>query len=107
VFLADDVILFPFKSILKVFTEIYKAAIADIRAEADSIRLELSQLYLALESGAVTEETFDAREGELLDRLDAIEEQGELEIQQDEDEEDEGEYEYEDVGEGHEEEDDE
>ena len=51
VFLADDVILFPFKSILKVFKEIYKAAIEEIKSEDDSIRLELSQLYLALESG--------------------------------------------------------
>lgn len=78
-FLADDVILFPFKSILKVFQEIYKAAIEDIRSEADSIRNELSQLYLALESGAVTEDAFDAREAELLDRLDVIEERGVLE----------------------------
>lgn len=84
-FIADDVILFPFKSILKVFKEIYKAAVEEIKAEADSIRLELSQLYLALESGAVTEEAFDARESELLDRLDAIEEHGELDVEPGED----------------------
>ena len=87
-FLADDVILFPFKSILEVFKEIYKAAIEEIKSEADSIRLELSQLYLALESGAVTEDIFDARERELLDRLDIIEERGMLE----QDADDEGEY---------------
>ena len=83
-FLADDVILFPFKSILSVFQEIYKAAIEEIKAEADAIRLELSQLYLALEAGAVTEDAFDARESELLDRLDAIEERGTLDDEDDE-----------------------
>jgi len=85
VFLADDVLMFPFKSLLKVFREIYKAALEEIKAEADSIRLELSQLYLALESGAVTEESFDSRERELLDRLDAIEERGMLESDEDDD----------------------
>lgn len=95
-FLADDVILFPFRSILKVFHEIYKAAIEDIRSEADSIRLELSQLYLALESGAVSEDLFDDRERVLLDRLDAIEEQRGMLGQDDEDdEEDEFEDEFE------------
>jgi hypothetical protein len=56
-----------------------------MKAEADSIRLELSQLYLALESGAVTEDAFDSRERELLDRLDAIEERGTLESDEDDD----------------------
>ena len=89
-FLADDVLLFPFRSLLSVFREIYKAAIEEIKAEADSIRTELSQLYLALESGALTEDAFDSRERELLDRLDAIEERGMLEPEDDDD--DGGEY---------------
>ncbi len=84
-FLADDVLVFPFKSILSVFREIYKAALEEIKSEADSIRVELSQLYLALESGAVTEDAFDARERELLDRLDDIEERGMLESDDDDD----------------------
>ncbi len=88
VFLADDVLLFPFKSILKVFQEIYKAAIEEVKAEAGAIRNELSQLYLALEAGAVSEDAFDDRERELLDRLDTIEERGLLE-EEDEDEVDE------------------
>ena len=87
-FLADDVLLFPFKSLLKVFQEIYKAALEEVKAEAGAIRNELSQLYLALEAGAVSEDTFDARERELLDRLDNIEERGMIE-DEDEDEDDE------------------
>jgi len=49
--LVDDVLFFPFKSILWVFREIYNAAVEEIAAESDSIRTELSQLYLALEEG--------------------------------------------------------
>jgi hypothetical protein len=79
VFLADDVVMFPFKSLFKVFKEIYNAAMQEMAAEADSIRTELSQLYLALEAGTLSEEAFDARERELLDRLDVIEEQGRAE----------------------------
>ncbi|HKI18760.1 MAG TPA: gas vesicle protein GvpG [Isosphaeraceae bacterium] len=84
-FLADDVLLFPFKSILSVFQEIYNAAVQELAAESDSIRAELSQLYLALEAGTLSEEAFDARERELLDRLDAIEKRGLIE-DEDEDE---------------------
>jgi len=85
VFLADDVLLFPFKSILSVFQEIYNAAVQELAAESDSIRAELSQLYLALEAGTLSEEAFDLRERELLDRLDAIEERGLIEGEDDED----------------------
>jgi hypothetical protein len=91
VFLADDVLMFPFKSILSVFREIYKAALEEMKAEADSISNALSQLDLALESGALTEEAFDSRE--LLDRLDAIEERGVFETDEDEDDDDQGVYE--------------
>jgi len=85
VFLADDILLFPFKSILSVFQEIYNAAVQELAAESDSIRAELSQLYLALEAGTLSEEAFDLRERELLDRLDAIEERGLIEGEDDED----------------------
>jgi len=87
-FLADDILLFPFKSILSVFQEIYNAAVQELAAESDSIRAELSQLYLALEAGTLSEEAFDSRERELLDRLDAIEERGLIEEEDEEDEED-------------------
>jgi Gas vesicle protein G len=88
VFIADDIVLFPFKSIIKVFQEIYNAAVQEMEAEADSIRNELSQLYLALEAGTLSEAAFDERERELLDRLDAIEERARLEAGGDSDDED-------------------
>jgi len=73
VFLADDIVLFPVKSILSLFREIYKAAVQEMADEADSLRNELGQLYLQLESGAIDETAFDSREQQILDRLDAIE----------------------------------
>lgn len=75
-FLADDVVLFPFKSILFIFREIHKAALEEIQGEAEAIRLELSDLYRLLERGALSDDEFDRREAVLLDRLDTIEGQG-------------------------------
>ncbi len=71
--LVDDIVLFPFKSILNVFREIYNAAVQELKQEGDQLRLELSQLYLSLESGAIDEAAFDERERVVLDRLDALE----------------------------------
>jgi hypothetical protein len=73
VFLADDIILFPVKSLLSLFREIYNAAVQEMADEADSIRTELGELYQMLEAGILDEEAFDNRERNLLDRLDAIE----------------------------------
>ena len=72
-FLADDIVSYPVKSILSLFREIYNAAVQEMADEADSIRTELGTLYQMLETSAIDEATFDARERELLDRLDAIE----------------------------------
>ncbi len=97
-FLADDIVLFPVKSLLSLFREIYNAAVQEIAEEADSIRAELGELYQQLEAGTLDEAAFDAREQELLDRLDAIEARGasdddqeddDLDEEDDEDEEDE------------------
>ena len=99
-FIADNIVLFPFKSILSIFQEIYNAALQEMASEADTIRAELGQLYLALEAGSLTEEAFDAKESELLDRLDEIEERGVLEHEDDDEEDDENENEDEDIEEG-------
>ena len=51
-FLADDIVLFPVKSLLSLFREIYNAAVQEIADEADSIRTRsLAELYQRLESG--------------------------------------------------------
>ncbi len=74
-FLVDDILLFPVRSILWVFREIHNAAQAEIANEAEAIANRLSELYMELETGRMTEAEFDAEEKRLLDRLEAIEDQ--------------------------------
>lgn len=72
-FLLDDVLLFPIHGIMAVFREIHNAAEQEAANEAEAIRTELGDLYMMLETGRLSEDEFDRREKELLDRLDAIE----------------------------------
>jgi len=70
--IIDDILLFPIHSILWIFREIHNAALQELDTEAESITAELSELYMMLETGKLTEAEFDAREKELLDRLDEL-----------------------------------
>jgi hypothetical protein len=70
--IIDDILLSPVRSILWIFREMYNAAQEELVNEADSITAELSELYMMLETGKITESEFDNREKELLDRLDEI-----------------------------------
>ena len=108
--LVDDLLLAPIHGLLWVFGKIHEAAQEEIAGEADAITAELSQLYMMLETGRITEAEFDARERILLDRLDAIRRNGtELdgedadENDEGEDEEDEGAHEDEEEDDGEEE----
>jgi len=72
---VDDILLFPVNGLLWLFKEIHSAARQEMESEADSITVQLSELYMMLETGKISEEEFDARERELLDRLDELEEE--------------------------------
>ncbi|RJR36953.1 MAG: gas vesicle protein GvpG [Deltaproteobacteria bacterium] len=72
-FLVDDLLLSPIKGIFWVFQEIYDAARQEQAGEGEALTAALSELYLRLETGQITETEFDAREKELLDRLDLLE----------------------------------
>ena len=74
--IIDDILLSPVRGILWIFREMHNAARKEIENEAESITAELSELYMMLETGKITESEFDTREKELLDRLDEIQEQG-------------------------------
>lgn len=71
--IIDDILFFPFRGILSVFQEIYKAAQQEHAGEGQSIRTELTELYMMLETRRITEDEFNARETELLDRLERFE----------------------------------
>ncbi len=72
-FLVDDVILMPFRGILWILNEINHAAAQEMDDEADAITVQLSDLYMMLETGAITEEEFAAQEENLLNRIDQLE----------------------------------
>lgn len=71
-FLIDDILLSPLKGALWVFREVHKAAQEALADEAETLTAELSELYMMLDSGRITEEEFETREKELLDRLDRL-----------------------------------
>jgi len=71
---VDDILLFPAKSLVWIFKELHKAVQLEKTNESDSLTTELSELYMMLETGKITEEEFDEREEQILDRLDEIQE---------------------------------
>ena len=71
-FLIDDLLLSPVKGVLWVFREIHDAAEKELAGESEAITGALSELYMKLETGQITEMQFDAREKVLLDRLDRL-----------------------------------
>jgi hypothetical protein len=83
-FVIDDILLFPMRSILWIFRELYNSAQQEMENEADSITAELSDLYMMLETERITEDEFDTREKQLLDRLEIIQERN-TPIEDDED----------------------
>ena len=72
-FLIDDILLSPAKGLFYIFKQIHKAAEEEFLNE-ENISAELSELYMMLETGKITEEEFNNRESELLNRLELIEE---------------------------------
>ena len=72
--LVDDLLLAPLSGLLWIAEKVHDAAREEIAHEADAITEELRQLYLMLDTKQIAEADFDARERELLDRLDAIRE---------------------------------
>ena len=72
--LVDDLLLAPLSGLRWIAEKVHDAAREAMAHEADAVTEELRQLYLMLEAKQMTEADFDARERELLDRLDAIRE---------------------------------
>ena len=69
-FLLDKLLTTPLWWIAK---EINEAVQKEKAGESEAITQSLSELYVRLETGKITEEEFEAEEKQLLDRLDAIE----------------------------------
>ena len=71
-FLVDDLLLAPAKGVLWIFEEIHNAAKEELANEPEDISQQLRNLYMQLETSAISEQQFDSQEKVLLDRLDEI-----------------------------------
>lgn len=72
-FLVDDILLAPIKGVFWICKELYSEAEKELDAEEGSITTQLSELYMMLETGKITDAEFDAQEKALLDRLEVLE----------------------------------
>jgi len=68
-FLIDDILLSPVYGVIWLGRKLNEAVQEELASEKKTITLELSELYMMLEIGKITEVEFDQREKELLDRL--------------------------------------
>jgi hypothetical protein len=76
--LVDDILFSPVKGIMWIFRQIHELAEEELDGEADRIRENLTELYMQLETGEITEEEFEQQEAMLLDRLDALDEEDDV-----------------------------
>ncbi len=74
--LVDDLLTAPVRGLLWIFREIHHAAQEEVVNEAESLTSELSDLYMRLETGKISEEEFAAGEKILLERLEKVHERG-------------------------------
>lgn len=72
--LLDKLLLSPLYATVWAARQVHHATQQQRAAEPERITADLSELYMMLETGRITEAQFKAREKELLDRLDRIEE---------------------------------
>lgn len=73
--LLDNLLISP---LLWIFREINESVQKEQAGEAEAVTRSLSELYMKLDTGAITEQEFEAQETLLLDRLDAIRERDEV-----------------------------
>jgi len=73
-FLIDDLFLAPFRGIKFIAESVHDAAQEHIENERKALRDQMNDLYMQLETGEITEEEFERREDEILDRLEALDE---------------------------------
>jgi len=71
-FLLDDILLAPLKGIIWVAEKIQESAEKELLDE-EQVKRDLTELYMRLETGQITEEEFTTQEEELVERLEAIE----------------------------------
>lgn len=75
-FVVDDVLLAPIRGVAWLARKVHEAAGEALAEDREEILQRLRELYMMLDTGAISEEEFQEREGRLLDRLDQLEGEG-------------------------------
>jgi len=70
--ILDDIIAAPFKGLLWVFKKIEETTRAELEGRRERITGDLSELYMQLDTGRITEQDFDTREQVLLEELERV-----------------------------------
>jgi hypothetical protein len=73
VIFVDDILFSPVKGFFWIMRELQKAVQNEQENEVDRLTARLSELYMLLETGKLTQDEFDVAEREVLDRLDELE----------------------------------
>ena len=74
--LVDDLLKLPITGLVWIARQVQNAAQEELANEDESITAELSNLYMRLETGKISEEEFAGEETILLERLDRMQERG-------------------------------
>jgi len=74
--LVDDLLKLPITGLVWIARQVQNAAQEELANETESVTAELSDLYMRLETGRISEEEFAGEEKTLLDRLDRMQERG-------------------------------
>jgi hypothetical protein len=67
--IVDDILLSPLHGIWWIAREVHQAAKQEVAGQSEALTAELRELYMLLETGRIAEPEYEAREKELLDRL--------------------------------------
>ena len=70
-FLIDDILLAPVKGLAAICRKVHEAAQEDLEKQEKDILAALGELHQLIDTGQIGEEGFNARESDLLDRLEA------------------------------------
>ena len=71
--IIDDILTTPVRGLFWVFNEIHQAALEERETRKENLTIQLSELYLLLEQGQISEAEFETKEQELLDLLEEYE----------------------------------
>jgi len=71
-FFLDDILLAPVQGLVWIAEQIQEQADKE-RMDEEGVKRQLTELYMLLETGQISEEEFERQEEELVDRLEAIE----------------------------------